>query len=119
MMNENFSLQMNILGLFFIQMPGGYITNSGVQLPLSKWNIITVTLTLLESYSGTNLHQIVFASVYVNNQIVIFTNIPYLTPPSFLQNDNWIIGGPNGFIGQVANFRIYSPGSGYLQDKGN
>ena len=76
-------------------------------IPLSTWKMITASFILAKTSASSSL------SIYIDStESALSMSINY-SPGSvtFLPDDKVHIGGPNGFIGKIANFRIYSPGS--------
>jgi len=79
-------------------------------LPLSSWNLVTVTF-ILGTYGPTHFAYVFFGTQRVG--VFEFANPEIPFQPTDLVR----IGGPSGFIGQLANLRFYSPGSNKITGK--
>jgi len=93
-------------------------------------NLQTATTTTAISSADWTLVSVTFALHPLNTGHYITINIAESSTysemvsaiaPSFVYNsqDKVRIGGPNSFKGSISDFRIYSPGSGAIIDKGN
>ena len=74
---------------------------------LSTWRSITVTFIHSVPYEQN------FITYYIDNNLV-FMGSGVAALPAFASSDRIIIGGPGGFIGEMANFRVWTPGTQVL-----
>jgi len=74
---------------------------------VSSWNLVSVSFTTTPLPLG---YQSIFVSV--NGILERFWTDDSQSPISFdFVNDKVILGGPNGFLGQLSQFHIYNPGT--------
>jgi len=81
--------------------------SDGQIIPYSVWNLLTV------SYACPNSITLCFTLAYLNSTLLSAFNF-YTAQTPYYQwqtSDMVLLGGPNGFKGKIASFRIYNPGS--------
>ena len=81
-----------------------FITTSN-SLSLLNWDLVTFTFIL----TSAGKYYSIFTAF---NDQIDNSNYGFGQPPiTFSSSDIVHIGGPGGFLGQIARFEIYSPGS--------
>ena len=82
--------------------------------PLDEWTLVTfncVGYRITDSPSFTLPY--IFSTLILNSNLEGFAADNYQKP--FEQTAIWKIGG---FLGKIANLRIYSPGAAYISEPG-
>jgi len=85
--------------------------DSSVKLIPYVWTSVTITYVMGGSAAnqGTN--------IFIFNYNLLRSAINYgnaATISGFATSDVVRLGGPTGFIGSIGNFKIFNPGSSYL-----
>ncbi len=86
---------------------GMFPYSDGQVIPYSVWNLLTVT------YNCPNAMTQCFTLAYMNSTLLSDFNF-YIAQVPYYQwqaSDMILLGGPGGFRGKLASFRIYNPGS--------
>ena len=98
-------------GLFSADITGQGVFTTTTPVSLDEWTLITA------SYFFEFQKHIVM--LHIGETHSFSELIPTTFLPTFGSSDTLQIGGPNSFKGSLYDFRIYTPGSGVIMNKGN
>ena len=91
---------------------GGFFQSYSSLSP-SQWTLVTLNTIAYGLFDNDDILYNVFSALYLDNTFNGLTAMIYQVP--FEESDIWTFGG---FLGQIANLRIYSPGAAYLDSPG-